>query len=462
MLDWFKPRPKPPVDTWYKAWTETRMLWLADQFGCDRMLKARVLRPVEEDFPGPYRGTDDDARGLMECLCDVMGVDPHRVELEIVEDQQIPGAAGHYDALESGRSIIRIARSRLAEFQGLVATLAHELAHELLLGRGLLTAEVDDHELITDLLPVFLGLGIFTANATIFDHAKHRGNRQIRQHGYLPSHVLGYALALFAHVRGEGEPEWCEYLRLDAATALRAGLKYLEKTGDTLFDRASVRSQSRDLGPRTLVDRLRTGTPSSQLAALWQLRKDGPAGSDQVDAVLSLLDDRDECLRIEAAWIVGAHALAPDRAPGLLSDALRSRDGSTRATAAWALGQFPAQAEAIIPRLIPLLEDSEDPAVLNAAGSLGRFGLQAQEAAGTMLEALTRALIDCKMDIAEVLASSLNQVTPDLQARLKAYFAELDPELMPLAREAFGLPERSGDETEPDEESEWDEEIDHG
>ena len=123
MLDWFRSRPKPPIDTWHKAWTETRMLWLADQLGGDRMLKAKVLRPAPEDFPA----VDADGRGarrLMEYLCEVMGVDPQKLELEILEDQQIPGAAGHHDALESGRTVVRIARSRLAEFQGLVATLA--------------------------------------------------------------------------------------------------------------------------------------------------------------------------------------------------------------------------------------------------------------------------------------------------------------------------------------------------
>ena len=106
-------------------------------------------------------------------------------------------------------------------------------------------------------------------------------------------------------------------------SALRAGLKYLEKTGDTLFDRASLRSRSHALTSRELVERLTSGSASAKLAALWQIKKDGPTGEEQVDAVLSLLEERDEYLRTEAAWVVGAHALAPDRSPGLLYDALR-------------------------------------------------------------------------------------------------------------------------------------------
>ena len=196
--------------------------------------------------------------------------------------------------------------------------------------------------------------------------------------------------------------------------------------------------------------------------ALWQIKKDGPSGAEQVDAVLSLLEERDEHLRKEAAWVVGAHALAPDRSPGLLYDALRSRDGATRATAAWALGEFPAQAEETISRLIPLLEDPHELVVVNAAGALGLFGHKAGEATAPMLGVLTRAMIDCKSGVEQAMVMNLNRVTPDLDDRLAEYFAELDPELLPLAREAFGLPVSPDVEPDPDEEPLWDDEIDRG
>jgi len=73
---------------------------------------------------------------------------------------------------------------------------------------------------------------------------------------------------------------------------------------------------------------------------------------------------------------------------------------------------------------------------------------------------MLEALIDCKISVEEALASSLNQVTPDLHALLNDYFAELDPELLPLAREAFGLPVSSDMEPDPDEDPLWDAEID--
>ena len=337
MLDWFRSRPKPPIDTWHKAWTETRMLWLADQLGGDRLLKAKVLRPVRDDFPDVDARTDDGARRLMEFLCEVMGIEPRKIELEVVEDEQIPGAAGHYDALDSGRTVVRIGRSRLAEFQGLVATLAHELAHELLLGRGLLTTEADDHELVADLLPVFLGLGIFAANSTIFERTRCRPGHSGPAARLSPLPRPGICRSPSSLTcAGEGVPQWSEYLPARRSRGPPRGAEIPRE------DRRHPLRPGVVAGPIACPGRSGTRRSSTErqrlrtLAALWQIKKDGPAGEEQVDAVLSLLEHRDESLRTEAAWVVGAHSLAPDRAPGLLFDALRSRDGATRATAAWA------------------------------------------------------------------------------------------------------------------------------
>jgi hypothetical protein len=442
MLEWLLPKPRPPVDTLYKAWVESRMLWLADHIGIERMMKAKVVRPTAEDFPEHYIGTAEDVPPIMHRLCGVIGVDPLSVDLEIVDARQIPEAAGQYEPAESGRAIIRLAESTLADLQSVVATLAHELAHVLLLGRGLLTVEDADHEHVTDLLPVFLGLGIFQANATVTDRATREGNWEIfriRRHGYLPSHVQGYALALFAYVRGEQRPEWAGHLRLDASSALAAGLRYLEKTEDTLFHPLTVRRRPRELSIPALVETLLSGTPSARLAALWQLRPRVPADPDLLEAVLSRLQDQDEDIRAEAASLVGEHGLAPDRAPALLGQALSRAHGDSRAAIAWAMSHLKSRGEEVVPQLITLLEDSDDLTVHHAASALGEFGPQARSAALPLLDALTRALIDCRYSIIDALASSVASVVPDLRPVLEEYYAERDPELRDRAYEALGI-----------------------
>ncbi len=100
----------------------------------------------------------------------------------------------------------------------LVATIAHELGHVHLLGDGRISADEEDHEPLTDLLTVFLGVGIFPANSVIRDVNWHSGNMEgwsISRQGYLTAPMFAYALALFAYIRGEYKASWSKHLRLE-------------------------------------------------------------------------------------------------------------------------------------------------------------------------------------------------------------------------------------------------------
>jgi hypothetical protein len=97
---------------------------------------------------------------------------------------------------------------------------------------------------LTDLLTVFLGMGIFTANATIRDRTWTYGQMtgwSIGRQGYMSQRMYGYALALFALARGEEKPAWAGHLRLDVRSAFNKGLRYVRETGDTQFAHAKGR-----------------------------------------------------------------------------------------------------------------------------------------------------------------------------------------------------------------------------
>ena len=117
----------------------------------------------------------------------------------------------------------------------LVATMAHELAHVHLLGHGRISAEEDDHEPLTDLLTVFLGLGVFTANSVIREKYRDDGvisSWSIRRRGYLTMPKFGYSLARFASLRGEEEPEWAGHLRPDVRAAFDQARRFLAKRAE--------------------------------------------------------------------------------------------------------------------------------------------------------------------------------------------------------------------------------------
>ncbi len=330
MLGWL--RPQCPLNTGEKRWTEFRMRWLAGKLGLDRLVGSEVILPEHRFFPDPYNGTPDDAQRIFERVCDYMKLDPSRFDLYVLPDDAIEGAVGLYHQAERPRIIL--AHSQLADPERLVATIAHELAHDILLGGGLITTDESDHEPLTDLVPVFLGLGLFTANAPVRDRNYSRLNThyfKIDRQGYLSSHMLGYALALFAYVRGESRPAWARYLRPDAAEPLKGGLRYLLRTGDSLFHPETAHQPVRPPTEAEVIERLRTGSPTVRAMTLCDLATLDPPPAALLDDVVRRLRDEDPDVQNEAARALPSFGEAARVAIPELIWCLSSRSDGLRA-----------------------------------------------------------------------------------------------------------------------------------
>ncbi len=232
-----------PVGPDERTWIEGRFAWLSGQFGPGIPKDARVVLPTPEFFPDPYHNRPEDIPPLFERVCGYLGLDPARFELALYSEADRPrlvgedgrsigGTAGLYQGGE--RPVVWVEYSQLADPPALVATLIHEACHDLLHGAGRLTGDEPDHELVTDLLTVYLGLGIITANATIREAYWTAGNVsgwQIGRQGYLTQTMYGYALALFAGARGEAKPGWLKRLRPDVRVPCQQGIRFLAETG---------------------------------------------------------------------------------------------------------------------------------------------------------------------------------------------------------------------------------------
>jgi hypothetical protein len=235
-----------PVRPEEQTWIERELDWFVAQFGSDR-LHGPVVEPTDDYFPGAYQGNRHDVVAVLHKISAHMGVDDSRLQLVYSEDEAeadddhglagvVPlqtrwsGAAGHY-TVRDGRSVVTIRDGLGAAPTALVATIAHELGHVLLLGDGRISPEREDGEPLTDLLTVFFGLGIFNANAA-FDYQQQRvGMRHARwstsRLGYLTEPMFGYALARYAWLRGEPHPTWEKYLDTNPREFCRRGRRYL-------------------------------------------------------------------------------------------------------------------------------------------------------------------------------------------------------------------------------------------
>jgi hypothetical protein len=232
--------PKCPVEPKERLWIEESMAWLALEFGGEVVKRAPIL-PTAEFFPGPYAGSDEDIRRIVTQLCGYLDVVPNRLTIETEPDDgedlmatelrlavRSHTAAGHYRH-ENGRPVIAIDQRQAAHPMSLVATIAHELGHVRLLDEQRITTTRPDHEPLTDLLTVYFGLGIFTANAafTFTQNNQHWGYSRL---GYLTEQMLGYALACYAHLRGETNPTWSRHLDTNPRAYLKQSLRYLAQT----------------------------------------------------------------------------------------------------------------------------------------------------------------------------------------------------------------------------------------
>lgn len=249
MFGWLFPA-KCPVPPDRKAWIESGLNWLGEQFG-PRMLTRAVVLPTPEYFPDPYDNSPRAAEAIFERVCRYMEVPRERVVLTwFVNDETVPrhlregrsqGAAGLYgDDGSPGPKVIELEESLLADPTALVGTMAHELAHVHLLGDRRLSHDSPDHEPLTDLLTVLYGLGLFTANSVLRESHWKDGaysGWSVGRQGYLTGPEYGYAFALVARARNEPNPAWAPHLRPDVRSPLKAGLRYLRTLGAAPFPR---------------------------------------------------------------------------------------------------------------------------------------------------------------------------------------------------------------------------------
>ena len=225
-----------PVEPDMQGWVDGRFAWLQEQFGEDVPRTIQVMLPTPQFFPDAYGGRLEDAQAMLNRIATHMGTPPERFALYLFKGE---GAAGLYhrprrsDNGGDARAAIGIEESQLTEPMSLVATLAHEIGHELLLGQNRLQGDEQDHEPVTDLLTVFFGMGIFSGNAAFDDKAWSDGtfhHWRVKRQGYLNQTTFGYAMARFAFTRGEFAPKWMKHVRPDVRVHLKNGLKHLVET----------------------------------------------------------------------------------------------------------------------------------------------------------------------------------------------------------------------------------------
>ena len=242
-------KPRLPITEEQRLWVDKSFLRLAAMLGKDRMMEAPVFLPIPEHFPDPWEESEVGLGRMFERVAYLMEVDITGVDIELFDNEHevtqnlVPfssgkgsGAGGLYQSRDRVR--IGVSAAQLKNPLALVATLAHELGHVILLRPGLVSHEESDMEPLNDLLTVFLGFGVFNANSAFqFEQYTTNGSQgwSHRRLGYLSEELFGYALARFAYERGEAKPHWAKHLSTNISAYFRRSLAWMEADRISIF-----------------------------------------------------------------------------------------------------------------------------------------------------------------------------------------------------------------------------------
>lgn len=246
-------KPKPTVTPEDKDWIEEAFLWLEGEYTSDYLKNVRFYEPTKEFFPIDFKGTEQNAEDLTKIICEYMDIKDVQIDLHYFNDKPLEltegivtsqneagfkheskNILGTYSEKGHRKYSIGIEFGLLKKPTNLIATIAHELSHLVLLGEGRLN---ENDEELTDLNCIALGFGIFTCNAIFtFDQwqgTSHQG-WQSQRSGYIPEEVATYALALLTKYQNKNENDWIDYLNPSPKKMFKKNMKYLTSTSDEI------------------------------------------------------------------------------------------------------------------------------------------------------------------------------------------------------------------------------------
>ncbi len=239
-----------PLSDQRRVWLAEAFLFLLNEFGKEKVIARKVMLPTRECFPYKIQ----EVHKYSDRVAKLMDIEPTDIVLEFygsvgkkmdVSDTTFSATSSestnepaglYFGKDENGKYHVSISSGACVSAEKLIPTLAHEFGHIKLLGNDKLKIDNED---LTDMVPLFFGLGIFNANST-FNFVTGKGGWAYSTLGYLSQMDWGYLLALYAFIRDEHEtlPEWFEFLNVNTKKDLQLSLAFIKENKDSIFPTA--------------------------------------------------------------------------------------------------------------------------------------------------------------------------------------------------------------------------------
>lgn len=215
-------RKKLPVTDADREWIDSDLKWLREEISEAHFMEILTVTPTKNFYNRTFDGTEKDAEYILERTMKLMSIDSEKanIKLEFFSDQPIEmddgttlsspadingkwnSAAGTYQEMDC-ETIITIETNQLNNPISLIATIAHELSHYILLGEKRIE---ENDEYLTDFMAITYGFGVFLGNSRFsFSKFSNSGMSgwQSSSQGYLPEQVIAYTMASLSIQRNE-------------------------------------------------------------------------------------------------------------------------------------------------------------------------------------------------------------------------------------------------------------------
>ena len=238
-------KKKLPITEEDKIWVDEDLKWLKAEFGLEHFMEIRTVTPTKDFYERTFDGTEKDAEFILGRTMELMNIQNADIKLDFFSDSPIEmadgtilttpadldgswkSASGTYEKTEN-ETVISIETGQLKNPISLIATISHELAHQILLGENRIE---ENDEFLTDFTAIVYGFGIFIGNSR-FNFSSFSTNGgfgwQSNGQGYLPEQIIAYAMAWLSKERNE-KTDYSQYLN-------KSMKKYFDQSIDWLIE----------------------------------------------------------------------------------------------------------------------------------------------------------------------------------------------------------------------------------
>lgn len=236
-----------------REWVEENFKWLLDIYG----YPGKELKPVvmsETFFPATFQASTTEVQPIIDDLALLLHLDAGKIRFELQEDlRDIPGVPYEMESPFEADTVIAenayqifIAKSLLQHPKRLIFSLIYEFIKIRLSEDKLQYDTGEDTGLFIYLAGVYFGFGVILSQNLVERGLSSDGFWETKWNyvSEMPQEVMAYALASYANLINQDNPDWKQQLPGDLKQQFELATKYLHDRPTPLFTKSELEANN--------------------------------------------------------------------------------------------------------------------------------------------------------------------------------------------------------------------------